>query len=186
MTRRLNLGHLRRLPRRPTSQPNMIARMFLNPMPLHNLLGINAQIPRQNIHNQHPNAMRRARILRKQVLLLHNRLRPLPPHLIVRDDHVVLADVEELRVILRPFSIHVRSAEHLVPEQLLLVRRELHLLVCRHCHEALADEREFFGAIEDRLAFVWTGEFEVEESAAFTRFEHARFFFIIVREEFSE
>lgn len=184
MARRLNLRHLRHLPRRAPRNSHMIARVLLDLMPGLDLLRIDAQFPRQHIHHQHPDPVRRLRVLREQVLALEDLFGPGPTHFGVRDDHIVLADVEEFRVVPRPGGVNFGRAEHFVAEQFLLTGRVLHLLICRQRHELLAYSGDFLGAMEDGFAFIGAGEGEVEEAAAFAGFEDAGFFAAVVGEQF--
>lgn len=180
MTRRLNLRHLRHLPRRAPRDSHMIARMLLNLMPGLDLLRIDPEFPRQHIHHQHPDPVRRLRVLGEQVFALEDLFGPGSPHLGLRDDHVVLADVEEFGIVPRPRGVDFGGAEHFVPEEFFLAGSVLHLLVGGERHEAFADAGDVFGTFEDGLAFIGAAEFEVEEAAAFAGFEDAAFFVAVV------
>ena len=57
MRRRLNLRHLRRLPRRTTRKTHMISRLLLNTMSRFNLLWIDSEFPSENVHNEHADSM---------------------------------------------------------------------------------------------------------------------------------
>ena len=114
MRRCLDLRHLGRLARRASREADVVARLVSEQVAFADLLLVDAQLLGQHFEDHEPRGVRGFGVSGEQGFLLKDRRRPRSGHLGVLYDHVVFADVEELRRVGRAGFVGVGGADSLV------------------------------------------------------------------------
>lgn len=92
----MNLRHLDRLAWRAPGKPNVVTSPLFEFMTRVNLFWINPKLFREDIQDLEADGMGRGGVFPKKGLMIQDGLGPLEGHLIIRHDHLILGDVEEL------------------------------------------------------------------------------------------
>ena len=96
----------------------MVARAFFETVAAGDLLGIDAESLRQDIHYHHANRVGGREVFTKQRLRFEDRCRPISLHLCsLGSNHVVLIDVEKLCSVSITIRVDDSAAGEFVPEQ---------------------------------------------------------------------